>query len=191
MSAGIKEAGRRYSAYFIVGALIIGLLTLATAIASYSLGLSLQGGITDFTTGVANKNPIQIVWSILSAVVIGVIGIIALWAYPHIKKLVHSHESGEPPKLKFKFWASMGLGFLITLELYVFGLLINATHTASGVSGQQLWTALMSGQIFAILAVVVILPIVAVTIIKTSPVAYKKIESFEKEHKIPDVPDKV
>ena len=190
MSAGIKEAGRRYSAYLLVGVLFIGLLTFATAIASYSLGLSLQGGISDFATGVANKNPIQIVWSIVSAVVIGIIGIIALVAYPHIKRLVHSHEGGEPPKLKFKFWASMGMGMLIALELYVLGLLINATHTASGVSGQQLWTALMSGQLFAILGVLVIVPIIALTVIKTSPVAYKKIESFEKEHHIPDVPDK-
>jgi hypothetical protein len=191
MSGSVKEAGRRYSAYLLVGILFFGVLGIATAIASYSLGTSLQGNLTDLLNGVANKNAIQIVWSILSAVVIAVIAMIAIMSYPHIKKMVHSHEGGEPPKLKFKFWASMGMGFLISLELYVFGLIVIATKTAAGVSPTQLWTALMSGQIYAILTLAIVVPIIAFTIIKTSPIAFKKVAEFEKSHHVPDVPDNV
>ena len=185
----LKEGARRYGAYTTLGVLFITLLGIAAAGASYSLGVSVQGNLTDALNAVSSGNASAFAWSILSAVVIGVIAMISFAAFPAIKRLFGTHDATTAPKMKFKVWATMAMGFLIAIELWLIGMFLIATHTASGADVTSIWHALTSGQLYSIIAVLMVLPAIALTIIHTAPKAYKTTADFEKKEHIPDVPD--
>lgn len=189
MSSSGKEFARRYGAYTALGALFIALLGIAAGIASYSLGISVQGNLTDALNAVSSGNATAFAWSVFSAIIIGVIAIISFAAFPTIKRLFGTHDPTNAPKMKIKVWALMAMGFLIAIELWFIGMFLIATHTASGADAVSIWHALASGQLYSIIAVFIVVPIIALTIIKTAPKVYKATEEFEKKEHIPDLPD--